>query len=106
MSSRGATWRGRHERTMRQKVRSRDGQRNRRLSDKGREGTLADFPAERLEHMVRKCRAKVPHKSKGAAWQAKLAADAEHPGTESFIYECPICGKWHLTTHPWMKPGG
>ena len=101
MSSRGATWRGRHEQRFDQKIRSRAGQRNRHF-DKYKRGEMVDFPAGKLEYLVRKCREKVAHKSYGAAYQAKLRSEEEH-GKEFFIYECPLCGRFHLTTHPWKK---
>lgn len=100
MSGRGATHRGRYRPRLDQIARSRAGQRNRR-KDRW-DGKLCDVSLDRLQDMVRKCRAKTPHATKGAAWQAKLAAEREF-GVPTSIYECPICGKWHLTTHPWRK---
>ena len=100
MSGRGATHRGKHVQRFDQKMRSRKGQRNRRR-DKW-DGQLSSFPSARLRHMVDKCRSKVAHDSYGAAWAAKTASERDF-GKEFFVYECPICGKWHLTTTQWMK---
>lgn len=100
MSKRGATHRGRYRPRLDQRIRTRRGQRNRRYDP--RDGQLADFPLERLQHMVSVCRQKKAHATMGAAHYAKLRAE-EDLGCEFYIYECPICGKWHLTTHPWMK---
>ena len=102
MSKRGATWRGRHYRRFDQKIRSRKGQRNRHYSDRMSDGELVDFPPELLAHHVRKCRSKVAHATLGAAHKAKVECEREH-GCEFYVYECPICGKWHLTTHPWER---
>lgn len=100
MSSRGATWRGRHEQRYDQKIRSRRGQRNRKMEQRTSE--LVDFPAEKLQAMVRTCRSKIAHASLGAAYAAKRASERDF-GKRFYVYECPICGKWHLTTHPWSK---
>ena len=102
MSSRGATWRGAYHPRYDQLRRSRKGQRNRRMSDKAMGGQLADMPFEKFRYYVERCKGKASHKSYGAAYQAKLR-DEEKYGVEQHIYECPICGKWHLTTHPWEK---
>jgi len=102
MSKRGATWKGKYNPRFDQKIRSRRNQRNRKIDDKLSGGQLADFPKRKLEHLVACCKKKVAHKSYGAAMAAKLASDEEY-GVENFVYECPICGKWHLTTHPWEK---
>ena len=100
MSKRGATHRGPYRPRFDQVIRSRRGQRNRRHDP--RTGELADFPADRLKAMVAKCRSKRAHPSYGAAYQAKRCAERDL-GKDFHIYECPICGKWHLTTHPWTK---
>ena len=101
MSSRGATWRKPHYQTMRQKVNSRKNQRNRRMDDAvARSLPVGGMSYGELRHHVEKCRQKIAHKSAGAAYQAKVSADEEY-GVEHFVYECPICGKFHLTTHPW-----
>ena len=102
MSSRGATWKGRYSPRHDQKIRSRKGQRHRKVEDRRDRGKMVDFPFEKLEYYVRRCREKVAHKSYGAAMAAKIADD-EKFGVEHSVYECPICGKWHLTTHPWDK---
>lgn len=100
MSKRGATHRGRYRPRVDQRARSRRGQRNRKLDRF--DGQLSTFPLERLRHMVEICRSKKAHPTYGAAHYAKERAEADL-GMEFHIYECPICGKWHLTTHPWMK---
>ena len=102
MSSRGATWRGRHEQRFDQKIRSRKNQRNRRIEDRERRGQLVDFPFEKLEYFVKRCREKQAHRTLGAAYRAKKVQD-EMYGVEHFVYECPICSFFHLTTHPWDK---
>ena len=59
-----------------------------------------DFPAEKFKHFVEKCRSKVPYGSYQNAISAKKVLEQRY-GVEYSPYECPICGKWHLTTHPW-----
>ena len=80
------------------RVKSRSGQRNRRRDQKPKQ--LYSMDSHRFEGFVKACQSKVPHKSRGAAYQAKLDSEAKYGG-EFHIYECPICGKWHLTTHQW-----
>ena len=101
MSRPGATWRKPHWQTTKQRVNSHKNQRNRKMDD--RMATMLPVGGmgyDELKHHVAKCRSKVSHKSRGAAYRAKLQAEEEH-GVRQYIYECPICGKFHLTTHPW-----
>ena len=98
MSKRGATHRGGYFSKKHHIAKSRKGQRNRRKDDKT-DGRLADVPSWLVAKMVRTCRSKVAYKSQGSAYAAKVACENRHGGDYS-IYECPICGKWHLTTHP------
>ena len=101
MSSRGATWRTPHRQTKKQKVNSRKNQRNRKMDDAmARTLEVGGMTYEELQHHVAKCKSKVAHKSAGAAYQAKLDAEAKF-GKEYHVYECNICGHFHLTTHPW-----
>lgn len=105
MSSRGATWRGKHHQTVARKYKTRKGQRNRLFDDavQSRIG-VGSMSYDEFRYHVDMCRSKVAHKSWGAAHQAKMASEEEY-GKEMFEYECPICGKWHLTSHPWEGSG-
>lgn len=57
---------------------------------------------EEFQVHVRNCRRKVAHRSLGAAYRAKKEYEAKY-GVEYWIYNCPICSAYHLTTHPWGK---
>ena len=74
------------------------GNRNRHLDVGTKE--LVDFSLDKLEHMVRVCRNKVAYKNY-ADVTAKRLSILEKRGCDLSVYECPICGKWHLTSHPW-----
>lgn len=103
MSSKGRTWTNEHRQTPHQKFNSRRKQRNRHMDDlMARQLGVGGMSYEELQHHVRKCKSKCPHKSAGAAYRAKLQAERDY-GVEHFVYECPICGKFHTTTHPWPK---
>ena len=94
MSKRGAT----HKGPYRRKSKRPPGKQRNRKMDKVPDG-LYTMPTERFEAIVKSCKGKVPHATYGAAYAAKVASEGEY-GCEFSIYECPICGKWHLTTHP------
>lgn len=83
-----------------QRLRSRKGQRDRR-KDKW-DGKLADFPMEKLRFMVGQCRQKRAYATYAEVLAAKKRCQAKF-GKEMYWYECPICGKFHLTSHPWDK---
>ena len=101
MSKRGATWRKPHWQTKKQKVNSHKNQRNRKMDDAmAKMIPVGGMSYDELKYHVGKCRSKVAHKSRGAAYRAKLQAEEEY-GVRQYIYECQICGKFHLTTHPW-----
>ena len=102
MSSRGATWRGRHmqRRDQRLRAKERRGQRNRR-ADRPQKG-LFDYPEALFKRAVGNCRSKVAYRRYADAARAKRENEGKF-GKRFYIYECPICGKWHLTTHPWGK---
>lgn len=105
MSSKGATHKGKHHQTFSQKHNSHKHQRNRLMDDKyAAQVEVGGMTYEELQHHVRKCRSKVAHKSKGAAWQAKLSAEKKY-GVEFQVYCCDICGRFHITSHPWDKDG-
>ena len=76
------------------------GQRNRKRDDSP--GELADFPSGKLQFMVCQCRQKVEYLSYDDALEAKKRLEVKF-AVEYSPYECPLCGKWHLTTHPWSK---
>ena len=46
------------------------------------------------------CARKRVYESEAQAILAKYKYDNEHDVVNS-VYRCPICHKWHLTTHPW-----
>lgn len=100
MSRRGATHKGPWRRKHPERPRNMRGQRNRKYDDT--DTSLVDFPAERLAQMVRRCRAKAAHKTYENALVAKRECEQAY-GKEFHIYECPLCGRYHLTTNPWKK---
>lgn len=103
MSRRGATHRGKYNPTFERKIRSKKGQRNRRMDDfVASQLEVGGMSYEELQHHVEKCRSKVAHKTRGAAHQAKISAE-ERFGTEFKVYSCPICGHFHITSHPWFN---
>lgn len=53
-----------------------------------------------LEYHKGKCDGKVAYGTVKEADAAKRRYDKMFDES-STVYECPICGKWHLTTHPW-----
>lgn len=100
MSKRGATHKGPRFRKYPPPPRNMRGQRNRKYDDV--DTGLVDFPAEKLAKMVENCRRKASHKTYAHALAAKRESERTY-GKEFHIFECPLCGKFHLTTHPWKK---
>jgi len=97
MSKRGATHKGPYGKHHKRMGKWPAGQRNRKRDRD--DGKLADVPLWLVQKMARTCRSKVAHATYGAAYAAKRASEKEF-GKEFSIYECPICGKYHLTTNP------
>lgn len=64
-----------------------------------------NFDRRWLDYQVSRCRGKVAHKDKKSAWAACRGHEKEF-GVKAYPYECPICGKWHVTTHPWSGNEG
>lgn len=95
MSRRGSTHRHRH--SWHRKPGPPPGQRNRKR-DKW-DGQLADFPSWLLFKMRRTCERKVSYSTWSDAQSARKRNEREF-GKSFYAYECPLCGRWHLTTHP------
>ena len=53
---------------------------------------------------VRRCRYKTGYPSEAAAYAAARVFRRKY-GSRYSVYHCQICGKYHLTTHPWRKDG-
>lgn len=108
MNSRGATWRASNRDKHRKKRKGNLPEPNRRRKTDDAVGAdldlgLVDMSYDELQYHVRQCRKKKAHPSYGGAYKAKQVSEERNPGVVFEIYRCPICGKFHLTTHPWKN---
>lgn len=65
------------------------------------EGHLEDLAARTEEHRrMKACGSKARYATRAEAEAVALEC-AEHGRGGLATYQCPYCGGWHLTSHPW-----
>lgn len=64
--------------------------------------SLVGMGANELRHHSRRCRDKQVYESEKLALEAASEC-GEKFGCDFYCYQCPWCGRFHLTTHPWKR---
>lgn len=70
------------------------------VSERNVRGLSVSMTSEQCRYHVSRCREKSDYDSQEEAYRGARWTMENH-GVRVFPYECPFCGKWHLTKNPW-----
>lgn len=80
--------------------RSAQARRRQKRARKDRRHALAEREALEVTAAGRMCLAKTTYRTKAEAVAAAAHEVYRSPTGYMRAYSCPVCGRWHLTTHP------